>query len=362
MKKFDRFGASFGLRIRALTTILTTATLLLGLLFGPTLTPSSITLVPSAKANSVYFNMSTGNLNLSVSPATVNQITTNDDWSAVASVEGYVGLNLTPTHGVNPQTIVGTEFAGNTLPNTPRNVAANKGNPSAFNAGGLAEFDGGTYLAIGFQGNVQANPYMVFYLNTMGRMNVLMNYAVQDIDSGSNNSVSQIALQYRVGDTGLFTNLPAGYVADATDGGVAGRTTNVSVTLPANANNQPKVQVRIITTNAADPGGSSTPDEWIGVNNVVASSSVGPSAASVSLSGRVSDPYGMGVSRASVTMYSMSGATRTAYTNMFGNFAFNDVQVGETYNFIVQSKRYAFTPRSVSVVDDIKDLDFVADQ
>ena len=47
---------------------------------------------------------------------------------------------------------------------------------------------------------------------------------------------------------------------------------------------------------------------------------------------------------------------------MFGNFAFNDVQVGETYNFIVQSKRYAFTPRSVSVVDDIKDLDFVADQ
>jgi hypothetical protein len=362
MKKIDHIKTSLGLRVKALTTLFTTATLLIGLHIGSPVIPSRIELVPSAKANSVYFNMSAGSLNFAVSPSTVNQITTNDDWSAVSSVEGYMGQNLTATHGVNPQTILGTEFAGNTLPNTPRNIAANKGNPSAFNAGGLAEFDSGTYLAIGFQGNVQANPYMVFYLNTLGRINVTMNYTVQDIDSGSNNSVSPIALQYRVGETGLFTNLPTGYIADATDGGVAGRSTNVSVVLPSNANNQPKVQVRIITTNAADTGGSSTPDEWIGVNNVVASSSLGPTAANVSLSGRVIDPYGMGVSRASVTMYSASGATRTAFTNTFGSFSFSDVQVGVTYNFIVQSKRYSFTPRTVMVVDELKDLNFVADQ
>src|SRR5687768_14306006 len=157
-----------------------------------------VDLIPSAEADSVYFNMTSGSLNFSVTPATVNQITSNDNWSAVNSVEGYMGLNLTATHGVDPQTILNTEFASNQLPNTPRNVAANKGNPSAFNAGGLAEFDGGTYLAIGFQGNVQANPYMVFYLNTTGRTNVAVNCLVQDIDSGSNDSVSQIALQYRI--------------------------------------------------------------------------------------------------------------------------------------------------------------------
>jgi len=230
-------------------------------------------ITPSAPATGVYFNLASGNLNLSVSPATVNQITTNDVWTAVASVEGYEGKNLTATHGVDPQTVLNTEFANTLLPNAPTQVAANKGNPSAFNAGGLAEFDGGTYLAIGFQGNVQANPYLVFYLDTTGRTSVTMTYDVQDIDAGSNDSVSPIALQYRVGDTGSFTNIPAGFIADATDGGVAGRTTHMSVVLPVAANNQAKVQVRLITTNAANSAGNSTPDEWIGVNNVVVSSS-----------------------------------------------------------------------------------------
>ena len=345
---------------RFIITLLTISALMSGAHLDPL--SGRVKLIPNAEANAVYFNLTSGNLNFSVTPATVNQITTNDDWSAVNSVEGYFGQNLTATHGVDPQTILNTEFASNQLPNTPRNVAANKGNPSAFNAGGLAEFDGGTYLAIGFQGNVQANPYMVFYLNTTGRMNVNVSYTVQDIDSGSNNSVSRIALQYRVGETGLFTNLPAGYVADATDGGVAGRSTNISVTLPAAANNQPQVQVRLITTNAADSGGASTPDEWIGVNNFVLSSVAGPTAAAVSVGGRVTDPFGRGVRGATVTMYSATGMTQTAITNGFGHFVLNDIEVGATYNFIVTSKRYSFTPRTVTVVDELTDLDFVGDK
>lgn len=318
--------------------------------------------IPSAEANSVYFNMTSGNLSFSVNPATVNQITSNDDWSAVNSVEGYMGQNLTSTHGVDPQTILHTEFAGNQLPNSPTNVAANKGNPSAFNAGGLAEFDSGTYLALGFQGNVQANPYMVFYLNTTGRTNVTVSYVVQDIDGGSNDSVSRLALQYRVGETGLFTNVPAGYIADATDGNVAGRTTNVSVTLPAAANNQPQLQVRVITTNAANLAGSSTPDEWIGVNNYVITSSVGPSAAGVTVGGRVVSSSGRAVRGATVTMYDKTGFAQSAITNGFGYYAFSDVEIGTTYNFIVVSKQYSFTPRTVTVVDELADLNFVGDQ
>lgn len=337
----------------------------MGLLSVLHLTPEiseNLGILPVAKANATYFNMTSGNLNFSVNSSTVNQITTNDDWSGVSSVEGYMGQNLTATHGVNPANVLNTEFANNQLPNSPRNVAANKGNPSAFNAGGLAEFDTGTYLAIGFQGNVQANPYLVFYLNTTGRLNVVIGYRVQDIDSGSNDAVSPIALQYRVGETGLFTNLPAGYIADATDGGVAGRTTNISVTLPAAANNQPKVQVRVITTNAANSAGSSTPDEWIGVNNVVVSSSAGPTAAAVNVTGRVNAPTGRGVSGAIVTMQDANGSTRTAVTNGFGYFRFSGVEVGTTYYVVVSSKRYWFTPRSVSVLDELTDLDFMGNQ
>jgi hypothetical protein len=322
-----------------------------------------ISFVPSVEASNTYHNFSGGSLSLSLTPATVNLITTNDDWSNIASVEGYDGKNLTATHGIDPQTVLGTEFTNNTLPSGGNTqINANKGNPSAFNAGGLTEFDTGTYLAFGFQGNVQANPYMVFYLNTTGRTNVTVGYDVQDIDAGSNNSVSQIALQYRVGTTGNFTNLPSGYVADATDPNVAGRVSARSVLLPPAANNQSQVQVRLITTNSAATDGTSTPDEWIGVNNVVISVAP-PTAASVSVGGQVISPYGNPLSGATVLMYDVMGGVQTARTNPFGYYRFYDVSVGEVYIFEVRSKKYVFPNaiRSIFVTENIDSLNFSAE-
>jgi hypothetical protein len=72
-----------------------------------------------------------------------------------------------------------------------------------------------------------------------------------------------LALHYRVGTTGLWTDVPAGYVASA--GGLASectKVTHVDVTLPSNANNETQLQLRIMTTNA---GGT---DEMIGVDNI----------------------------------------------------------------------------------------------
>jgi hypothetical protein len=315
-------------------------------------------------ATNTYYNFSSGNLTLELSPASVNMITTNDDWSGVPSVEGYEGKNLTATHGVDPQTILGTEFASNALPSAgSTQVNANKGNPSAFNAGGVTEFDTGTYLAFGFQGNVQANPYMVFYINTTGRTNIMMSYRVQDIDGGNNSSVSPIALQYRVGTTGSFVNVPAGFIADATDGpNIVGRTTTRSLTLPAAVNNQPQVQVRIITTNAAAPDGTSTPDEWIGVNNVVLGP-FAPTAGAATIGGRIYAPSGAPLANAQVLMYDNTGGARTALSNAFGYYRFEGVTVGETYIFEVRSKRYVFTEaiRVLSVQEDFDTLDFYAD-
>ncbi|MEO6391276.1 MAG: carboxypeptidase-like regulatory domain-containing protein, partial [Pyrinomonadaceae bacterium] len=296
---------------------------LIGLLVVPALDLSGLwtnglSPVPTAQANSTYFNFSGGSLSLSIAPSNFALITSNDDWSVVNSVEGYFGQNLTATHGIDPQTVLTSEFA--TLP-SPGNtqVSANKGNPSAFNAGGVAEFDTGTYLSLGLQGNVQANPYLVFYLNTTGRVNVTIDYTVQDIDGGSNSSVSPLALQYRVGETGNFTNVPAGYIADATDGGVAGRITTRHVVLPVAVNNKPKVQLRLITTNAADSGGSSTPDEWIGINSVSISAFV-PTAANSSVSGRVTNANGRPIFGAALELLDQMGTTRTVITNPFGYF------------------------------------------
>ncbi len=327
------------------------------------LLPGGIGPISPVKANGTYYDFSGGNLTLTISASTTNLITSNDDWSGVTSAEGYSGQGLTSTHGVDPQTVLGTEFgtSSHLLPNTPTQVNANKGNPSAYNAGGLTEFDAGPEYALGFQGNVQNNPYLVFYLNTTGHSNVTFSFTATDLDGGSNNSVSPVALQYRVGNTGLFTNLPAGYIPDVTIGGVAGQTFNKSVLLPPDAGNQAQVQVRLITTNAANASGGSTPDEWIGINNVVISV-LAPTAASVPVGGTVTSAEGMPVSNATVTMTDMNGAIRQVSTNQFGFFTFENVEIDRSYLIEVSSRRYEFSQPTqlVYVGEAMKSLNFQA--
>jgi hypothetical protein len=309
----------------------------------------------SAGATNAYANLSSGSFSFSVNAGNANQITANDDWSGVASVEGYDGNGLTGSAGVDPQTVLGTGFAGDSLPGaSDTQVNANKGNPSAYNAGGVTEFDTGDYLAIGLQGNVQSNPSLVFYMNSLGRGPITMSYDIIDIDAGSNSAVSPVALQYRIGTTGSFTNVPAGYVADATDGPtIGGRVTSRSVQLPSETANKVNVQIRLITTNGAGP------DEWIGVNNVVFSS-LSPSSASVEISGRAVTPKGTGISRAIVTMTNSLGQQFTTMTNSFGYYHFREVSAGSTIIIEARAKGYTFDTQVVTAFDSISDLDLVA--
>ena len=55
-------------------------------------------------------------------------------------------------------------------------------------------------------------------VNTTGLTNIHVAYNLRDIDGSADNAFQQVALQYRLASSGSFTNLPAGYVADATDG------------------------------------------------------------------------------------------------------------------------------------------------
>ena len=85
-----------------------------------------------------------------------------------------------------------------------------------------------------------------------------------------------------------------------------------------------------------------------------------PTAASVSVSGRVLTDIGRGLTNASVVLTDKDGNTRTARTSSFGYYRFADVAAGETYILNVRSKRYQFLPQVVSVTEDLTELNFTA--
>ena len=88
-----------------------------------------------------------------------------------------------------------------------------------------------------------------------------------------------------------------------------------------------------------------------------------PTAALVSVQGRVKTSSGTGIRNAIVEV---NGGTLTnpirGRTNSFGYFRFTNLEVGQTYIITVQSKSYAFSnpTRVISLSDNINDFDFVA--
>ncbi len=86
-----------------------------------------------------------------------------------------------------------------------------------------------------------------------------------------------------------------------------------------------------------------------------------PPAARVSISGRVIVGR-RGLYSARVTMIKANGETRTTLSNPFGYYRFYEVEAGQSYVFSVSSKRYQFTPRTVSVMGNLEELNFTAGQ
>lgn len=86
-----------------------------------------------------------------------------------------------------------------------------------------------------------------------------------------------------------------------------------------------------------------------------------PSAAGVSVSGRLLTPSGEGVKGGRVSLVSSGGEVAASISNAFGYYSFENVVPGETYIIMVASKRYVFAPRVVTVVDQVADLNLVAE-
>jgi len=86
-----------------------------------------------------------------------------------------------------------------------------------------------------------------------------------------------------------------------------------------------------------------------------------PTAANVSLSGRVSNGQGKGVMKAQLTMTNSQGEKFYARSNSFGYFRFTEVEAGETYIITVKSKQYTFAPQVVNAGQDVTDIIFIAE-
>jgi len=189
-------------------------------------------------------------------------ITTDDDWSHVPGITGYLGDYLpssAPT-AVDPRTLV------QDFPTVAVDVIANQTAPNSLTTGGVAEFEATTTnpnptIALNGSGTADA-PFILINISTLGQTAITVAYNVRDIDGSSDNAVQQVALHYRVGSSGNFTNVPAAYVADATTANSATQSTAISVVLPASVENQPLVQLRIMTTNAVGN------DEWVGIDDI----------------------------------------------------------------------------------------------
>lgn len=210
----------------------------------------------------------------------VNLITTLNDWSGVPGIIGYRGDDLNTTINVDPEIVL----ADGSL--TPINLNP-QGNPCTFISGGNLEDDGLANPVVSFQGSGTADePHMVLYLNTTGWVNIRVQYDLRDVDCSTDTTKQQVALHYRVGGSGSYTNVPAAYVANAssqtpTD---ASKSTHVDITLPAACDNQPLINVRWMTANAFSN------DQEIGVDNIAITGEA-PTAARPASWGKVKSIY-----------------------------------------------------------------------
>jgi hypothetical protein len=280
-------------------------------------------------------------------------ITADDDWSGVASIIGYRGDDLTTATGTNPQTITTTSNVVDVLANQ---------NSTGSTSGAVAEFQIAD-PTIGLQGSGTADaPHIVLYLDATGREDVTVSYRLRDLDGSADNAAQQVALQYRVGGTGAWIDVPGAFVNDATAGpSLIGADTLVSAILPEGANNQPQLEVRIITTNAVGN------DEWVGVDDIAVTSNLGPASlaiadASVGEGDSGSIPISFTVTRAGDS----AGAVTADYSVEFsgqatasdfvtgnplsGTISFADGETSKTITLLVQGDMIPETSEGFEIV------------
>lgn len=148
------------------------------------------------------------------------------------------------------------------------------------------------------------------------------------------------------------TNTTTNYLADA---GVSGASTSLSFNAVAG-------QAYTIVVHEVNVGGGLGVNYTLNVNGPIANACAAvPTAANVSIAGRVSSSDGMAVRNAVVTLTGGNGSSYSARTNSFGYYTIEGVPSGGTYAATVKAKGLVFTPQIVNVADNIDGLNFTAE-
>jgi uncharacterized delta-60 repeat protein len=79
----------------------------------------------------------------------------------------------------------------------------------------------------------------------------------------------------------------------------------------------------------------------------------------VTISGRVTTPGGLALRNAIVTLTDANGTRRTATTGSLGFYSFSNLPAGQQYTATISSRRYRFTPRTITADGNLTNIDFV---
>ncbi len=85
-----------------------------------------------------------------------------------------------------------------------------------------------------------------------------------------------------------------------------------------------------------------------------------PTAASVSVGGKLFSSGGMALNGETVILTDSNGETRSIRSSSFGYYRFDELTAGATYTISVSSKRYTFTPQAVIANESIDSMDLYA--
>jgi len=120
-----------------------------------------------------------------------------------------------------------------------------------------------------------------------------------------------------------------------------------SVLIPSNSTTTARIKVQCSTSC------------WFDISNTNFTLTA-PTAAGVSIEGRVTNELGFGIARMLVSFTDQNGSVRTATTSSFGYFRIDDLPTGATYVVTGTSKQYSIATQVITVTDQITDLALTA--
>ncbi|MFT3743061.1 MAG: MBG domain-containing protein [Pyrinomonadaceae bacterium] len=77
------------------------------------------------------------------------------------------------------------------------------------------------------------------------------------------------------------------------------------------------------------------------------------------ISGRVTTAAGQGLRNATVTLIDTAGGRRTTITSSFGNYQFENLELGRDYMLVVTSKRFRFATQTVNLTGNLADVNLI---